>query len=211
MVGELTRHDSPRLENPLRSGAAPEVCHLTDRLILRTLEQNDVPALVRGLSNWNVSRWLGRVPHPYTPCHARTWLEQAAQQRRAGRALTLGIVRRGGPDIVIGAVGSHNIEGCKQSCGYWLAEDHWGRGYLTEAMRGLLAALFVERHDAEPIATCLPDNAASIRVLEKSGFRRERRRSYIMNVAHNRKMQVVHFTFPDRADHPRPPVLDPTR
>ncbi len=56
--------------------------------------------------------------------------------------------------------------------GYVLARDAWGRGYATEALRAMVAlapALGIRRL----YALCHPTNAASVRVLEKGGFRSE--------------------------------------
>ena len=54
--------------------------------------------------------------------------------------------------------------------GYWLSEDYWGRGIMTEAVREICREAFetfeIVRIFAEPFA----DNAASRKVLEKAGF-----------------------------------------
>lgn len=59
------------------------------------------------------------------------------------------------------------------SLGYWMGERHAGRGYMSDAVRTLLRFGFdtLRLHRIE--AACLPHNAASIRLLEKVGFRRE--------------------------------------
>lgn len=57
--------------------------------------------------------------------------------------------------------------------GYWMGALHAGKGLMSRAIPALCRHAF--RHFAlERIeAACLPENLASIRVLEKSGFRRE--------------------------------------
>ncbi|MGF1735473.1 GNAT family N-acetyltransferase [Photobacterium satsumensis] len=54
--------------------------------------------------------------------------------------------------------------------GYVLAEDQWGKGLATEAMQGLVAYLSAQDHAAKFIAGVEPDNAGSVKVLEKLGF-----------------------------------------
>lgn len=57
--------------------------------------------------------------------------------------------------------------------GYWMGEPHAGRGLMSAAVpvicRLAFDVLALERVEA----ACLPENLASIRVLEKAGFQRE--------------------------------------
>lgn len=168
---------------------------ITSRLVLRRFESRDVPGIVRELGNWNVARWLGRVPHPYVARHAHRWLARSVPAWDAGHDFTLAIVKRGGPDQIMGAVGAHNLHQREQPCGYWLAERHWGRGYMSEAIGAILDALYREKPDARPIATALPANRASINVLQNAGFVRDFRQSNQFNAASRRKMRVLHFTY----------------
>ncbi|GAB4308566.1 MAG: hypothetical protein Kow0097_09200 [Candidatus Bipolaricaulota bacterium] len=55
--------------------------------------------------------------------------------------------------------------------GYGIAPPHRGRGYATEAVEALCRWSFTHSEVRRVVAECAPDNAASIRVLEKSGFR----------------------------------------
>jgi RimJ/RimL family protein N-acetyltransferase len=59
------------------------------------------------------------------------------------------------------------IHAGKRVVGYWLGRDWWGRGLATRAL-----AAFLEIVDERPLrATVAHANAASVRVLEKNGFR----------------------------------------
>ena len=52
--------------------------------------------------------------------------------------------------------------------GYWIGREHWGRGIASRAL-----PLLLEDLEERPLhATVAPHNAASLRVLEKSGFSR---------------------------------------
>ncbi len=59
------------------------------------------------------------------------------------------------------------------SVGYWIGTPSSGRGLMTDALQALAPFAFrsLQLHRLE--AGCVPDNGASIRVLEKSGFQRE--------------------------------------
>lgn len=57
--------------------------------------------------------------------------------------------------------------------GYWMGVDHAGKGQMLEALNLVVGFGFetLRLHRIE--AACIPDNARSIRVLEKAGFQRE--------------------------------------
>jgi len=57
--------------------------------------------------------------------------------------------------------------------GYWVGAKYAKQGYMTAAIRAVIPFVFdsLELHRLE--AACLPANSASIRLLEKTGFKRE--------------------------------------
>lgn len=55
--------------------------------------------------------------------------------------------------------------------GYGIAPAHRDRGYATEAVRSLVDWAFTHPEVKRVVAECAPDNPASTRVLDKSGFR----------------------------------------
>jgi RimJ/RimL family protein N-acetyltransferase len=65
-----------------------------------------------------------------------------------------------------GNIGSWTAEG-KREVGYWIDRAFWGRGVATEAL-----AAFLRLEPTRPLyAGVAKHNAASIRVLEKCGFK----------------------------------------
>ena len=79
-------------------------------------------------------------------------------------------------DKVIGSIGAFrqgNIHRRTAELGYYLAEDSWGKGIMTQAVKQICNYVFdksdVIRIYAEPFAY----NTASCRVLEKAGFQYE--------------------------------------
>jgi RimJ/RimL family protein N-acetyltransferase len=57
--------------------------------------------------------------------------------------------------------------GGKREVGYWIAREHWGRGIASEAL-----ARFLSEIDERPLyAGVAKGNTASLRVLDKCGFR----------------------------------------
>lgn len=136
----------------------PPATLLTARLTLRPFETGDAQALTDGIGNYDVARWLGRVPYPYDLSHARAFIARAASQ--AGRVWA---IERDG--ALIGGIG------IEHELGYWLARGHWGQGLALEACDAVIDAYFSDRRNPPLDAGHLPDNARSARVLTKAGFR----------------------------------------
>jgi RimJ/RimL family protein N-acetyltransferase len=76
--------------------------------------------------------------------------------------------------VLIGDIGLNLHENLMQAeLGFTLSPPYQGNGYATEAVRGLLDQLFGERNLHRVSAECDARNTASIRLLERLGFRRE--------------------------------------
>jgi RimJ/RimL family protein N-acetyltransferase len=81
-------------------------------------------------------------------------------------------VTRRDDERLIGVSGLHVRSGTSSAdLGYWFGKAYWNCGYATEALMGILHFAFEYLHVAEAKATAFPDNIASMRVLEKAGFR----------------------------------------
>lgn len=138
----------------------------TPRLVLRPPIRGDVPDLVRLADNRAIFERLARLPHPYTRADGIAFVEifaQRAEQRPY--AITL-------DDRLIGVVGFTYAQGEPPELGYWLGEPHWGKGYMSEAVRALIEAAFATRLYPGLRARALADNTGSLNVLEKAGFKR---------------------------------------
>jgi [ribosomal protein S5]-alanine N-acetyltransferase len=55
--------------------------------------------------------------------------------------------------------------------GWWLARTHWGMGLATEAARAALADLFLRVGLPRVVSMAARENRASLRVMEKLGYR----------------------------------------
>jgi len=61
----------------------------------------------------------------------------------------------------------------KWELGYVLARPHWRQGYMTEALKGIIAWALKQKDIHRVWAVCDVDNIASARVMEKIGMQRE--------------------------------------
>jgi RimJ/RimL family protein N-acetyltransferase len=66
---------------------------------------------------------------------------------------------------------SHPAVAGERSFGYILSRSSWGNGYMTEALRAIIAFEFETLQTPILRATCETDNLASARVMEKAGMR----------------------------------------
>jgi RimJ/RimL family protein N-acetyltransferase len=70
----------------------------------------------------------------------------------------------------LGFVPGIDVERYSAEVGYWLSEEHWNRGIVTEALGLFTNYAFVDLQLLRLFALPFADNTASIRVLEKAGF-----------------------------------------
>ena len=140
---------------------------ITPRLRLRPPRPADAPEIAWYANDLDVARMTTGIPHPYGLDQARAFLERVEMMDPDEEAL-FAIEAPG--EGVIGLVGFHaNDEGACE-IGYWLGRPYWGRGLMTEAVRGAVdwAARVWDRRFL--VSGHFADNEASGRVLIKSGF-----------------------------------------
>ena len=147
----------------------------TERLLLRPFAPSDFDALFAMHSSPDVARYL--YWDPRTEDQARAALEQkiaATAIRDDGDPLTLAaVLETTGElvgDVMLLLVSREHRQG---EIGYIVHPDHQGRGYATEAMRPLLRIAFDDLGLHRVVGRTEARNAASARVLERLGMRRE--------------------------------------
>jgi RimJ/RimL family protein N-acetyltransferase len=125
----------------------------------------DVPDIAALANNKKIFEVLARLPSPYTWADATAFVDIFAQ--RANERVYAIASGEGG---FIGAVGFHFDSDEAPELGYWLGEPYWGKGYMSEATDALVRAAQATRQFPRIKAQALTTNAASRRILEKTGF-----------------------------------------
>jgi len=138
------------------------------RLLLRQPQPGDAPALVEGLADYDVAKFLATAPHPYSLDDAKAFLSKVETLRASGEAYEFALLRKDDGKL-IGLCGVH-VKNGRYEIGYWIAKPFWGQGYATEAVRKLLAFAFHDLKATEIWAGWYHDNLASGQVLRKLGF-----------------------------------------
>ncbi|KUO52587.1 MAG: GNAT family acetyltransferase [Sphingomonadales bacterium BRH_c3] len=137
--------------------------HCTERLLLRPAWPEDWQAIHSGIADEGVVRNLARAPWPYKPDDARDFIEQPIAPFYPRFLIT-----RARDAALVGCIGIDAHAG-EVELGYWIARQHWGQGYATEAGRGVLEIAGILGH-SRLVASHFLDNPASGRVLAKLGF-----------------------------------------
>jgi RimJ/RimL family protein N-acetyltransferase len=142
-----------------------------DRLTIRSWRIDDAPHIAPLANNRAIWRNLrDRFPHPYTVADAEAFIAASlAREPEAQFAITL-------EDAAIGSIGlipGTDIYRRSAEFGYWLGEPYWGRGYASEAIRGVSDWALEHLGLARLYAMVFTWNPASARALEKGGFVRE--------------------------------------
>ncbi|WP_257098912.1 GNAT family N-acetyltransferase [Pseudovibrio flavus] len=136
----------------------------TKRLVLREWQTDDKAPLVALLDNPNISRMLSTIPSPFTLADADELLRRMmsyGHTNAAAWAITLN-------GELIGSCG-YTTARDTPTLGYWLAESHWGYGFMREALTAAFSHMFREHPDAVFIADVFTDNPQSKRTLEYFG------------------------------------------
>lgn len=140
--------------------------HRSERLFLRPAFPEDCGAILAGIGDESIVRNLARAPWPYGMDDARSFAALPQDLRLPHFLVTL-------PGVgVIGAAGLSAPGGDHEGeaeLGYWIAREHWGRGYATEAARAVLRIADTLGH-RRIVAGHFVDNPASGKVLRKIGF-----------------------------------------
>ncbi|MEW6242247.1 MAG: GNAT family N-acetyltransferase [Chloroflexota bacterium] len=142
-----------------------------ERLILRKPRRDDAPVIFAAWTqDPEVTRYLTWRPHKSVD-ESYAILDLIAKLWRDGEAFTYVITLKG-DDRPIGMLAIHP-DGFKPSLGYVLARPHWGKGYMTEAVRAVTDWLLRQPDIYRVFATCDVDNPASAKVMEKAGMKYE--------------------------------------
>lgn len=154
----------------------------TERLILRILRP-DLSVAAEVLEFYQRDRELfervetDRLPDFYTIGHQEKVLTYEYNAAFKFKMIRFYVFRKQEPDKIIGTVCFHGIERgyCYQQCevGYKFSSAYHHQGYAGEAIREGISIMFRELGIHRIQAKVLPENAPSMRLLGRLGFRQE--------------------------------------
>jgi ribosomal-protein-alanine N-acetyltransferase len=150
----------------------PQSVITTRRLVLRLPVLADAEAIFASYGqDPEVTRYLIWQPHTSLE-DTRTFVRGCIAAWDEGVRFPW-VILRASDGQLLGMLDARIDDGFKVSVGYVLAREHWGNGYVPEALQAVID-LFWRRPDVFRIwAICDVENPASARVLEKVGMTRE--------------------------------------
>lgn len=145
----------------------------TNRLLIRCLHMDDAVAMLEILSDEETVRYWGRP--------MMTELQQAEAYTREnlcwmddGHCLYWGLEEKAsGKMIGTCTLFKLDCSNRRGEIGYMLNRGYWHQGFMSEALESVIAYAFTALNLHRLEADTDPENAASIRVLERFGFERE--------------------------------------
>lgn len=147
----------------------------TERLVLREITLDDAGFWLRNFSDPSVVERTAFEPPADLAAAKAELIQYAVRPFERGTGIRWGIALRPSNELV-GTLGYHEWmrEGAHRArAGYDLLPEYRRRGIMTEAMRAILVYGFETMTLNRVEALIDPSNAASIRLVEKLGFRRE--------------------------------------
>ena len=139
---------------------------------LRPWLDTDAPSLAKYANDISVARNLtGKFPFPYRLSDAEAFIRRnQADEKVSGGRFCRAIAVNGEAAGCIDVIPGEDVHNKTAVLGYWLARAYWGRGIMTAAAGKFVRMAFARLDIARIDASAYGGNAASRRVLEKTGF-----------------------------------------
>lgn len=141
----------------------------TERLFMRGVRLEDSESYEKNFAHYEVIRYLSHyVPWPYPKGAVKQFLEEMVMPELGIDRWLWVIFEKENPSEVIGCVDLWR-DGKPENRGFWLAKDHWGKGYMTEAVKPVMDYAFDSLGFEKMIFANAIGNDRSRRIKEKTG------------------------------------------
>lgn len=137
---------------------------------IRKWKLSDAKDLASVISNKKIQDNLrDGLPYPYTEQDATDYIS-AMLSEDENETFAFAITIDNKAIGSIGAFRQKNIHRHTAEIGYYIAEEYWGKGLMTEAVKQICSYIFDKSNIVRIYADPFSYNKASCRVLEKTGF-----------------------------------------
>ncbi len=142
---------------------------------MRELKVADAESIAKHANNINIANNVRNIfPYPYTVEDAIAFINDCQSSDEKCQYIRAIVVNQ----AAVGVVGCNIQDDVHCKCfeiGYWLGEEFWSRGIMTEAVTRLCREVFLTQDVVRIFAEIFAYNTGSIKVLEKAGFQLEGR------------------------------------
>ena len=157
----VTAFTQERAVNARTAVTVDVVGESSGQLVLREVEDRDLSVL---FEHWTDREAIRMAAFTSPDPDDRSSFDRRWARLRSDDSTTNKVVEIDGR--VVGHIASFDLEGHREVT-YWIGREDWGRGVATRALQD-----FLQVEATRPLyARAASDNAASIRVLTKCGFR----------------------------------------
>ena len=137
---------------------------------IRKWKLSDAKDLASVISNKKIQdNHRDGLPYPYTEQDATDYIS-AMLSEDENETFAFAITIDNKAIGSIGAFRQKNIHRHTAEIGYYIAEEYWGKGLMTEAVKQICSYIFDKSNIVRIYAEPFSYNKASCRVLEKAGF-----------------------------------------
>lgn len=138
---------------------------------VRSFRPEDAESHARHISSWNIARNMCMIPHPYFLQDAHDWIQIAtSREPESNFAIAVDGNSVGGVGLYLNGMDRCAVMSHVAEIGYWLGEEFWGRGIMTEVVEAVTDWGFETLGLVRIYAAVFARNPASARVLEKAGY-----------------------------------------
>ena len=148
----------------------------TKRLILRSPKIEDAKDIFIALNNKNLSKYMMKIPYPYNIKMAKDYIDKCNEAIKRDKNKDYNfVIELKSEKKVIGSIGIKDVDDFKKiaGIGYWLNEDYWKQGIMSEAVFVILEFAFNKLKMRRINLICNEKNEASKAIAKKFGFKLE--------------------------------------
>jgi len=139
---------------------------------LREWKLTDSASLAENANNINIwNNVRDYFPHPYSEKDGIKFIELCLSKPKPATDFAIAVDGKamGG----IGIVPQNDVERISAEIGYWIGENYWNKGIMTEAAKQMVTYVFTTFPLQKIYAPIFDFNIASQKVLQKAGFNQE--------------------------------------
>lgn len=157
-------------ENATNDVPIPQPLVRLNKCLVRPYHHSDAEAISEAANNPDIVKYMTNAfPHPYTLESADAWFRLCWAENPPRNFAICDLSNK--PIGGIGLKPGSDVEIRSTEIGYWVGVPSWGKGIMSDAVKGFTDWVFREREDIQRIwAGVFEGNVASERVLQRAGY-----------------------------------------